>query len=191
MFLLLSGGVIALMSSYVNIQYTVQLYNCIFTMHIHIHMIVIRDLFGLLRVLAAAVVVVVVVVEEDEVVVEVAIMVKHFVVASNLVLCFWLAGSLSSRVADGHHIYRASHLQGMHGKYFYWRKRITFTGQTESKFMHVCVWHMLSLTPKISFWNLNSRSAFAKCGVRLGILGRLSSRRKKHDQHLSPFSQSG
>ena len=189
MFLLLSGGVIALMSSYVNIQYTVQLYNCIFTMHIHIHMIVIRDLFGLLRVLAAAVVVVVV--EEDEVVVEVARMVKHFVVASNLVLCFWLAGSLSSRVADGHQIYRASHLQGMHGKYFYWRKRITFTGQTESKFMHVCVWHMLSLTPKISCWNLNSRSAFAKCGVRLGILGRLSSRRKKHDQHLSPFSQSG
>lgn len=117
MFLLLSGGVIALMSSYVNIQYTVQLYNCIFTMHIHIHMIVICDLFRLLRVLAAAVVVVVV--EEDEVVVEVAIMVKHFVVASNLVLCFWLAGSLSSRVADGHHIYRASHLQGMHGKYFY------------------------------------------------------------------------
>ena len=98
---------------------TVQLYNCIFTMHIHIRMIVIRDLFGLLRVLAAAVVVVVVVVEEDEVVVEVGIMVKHFVVASNLVLCFWLAASLSSRVADGHHIYRASHLQGMHGKYFY------------------------------------------------------------------------
>ena len=174
-FLLLSRGVIALMSSYVNIQYSdsVQLYKCIFTMHIHIHiMIVIPDLLGLLGVLAAAVVVVV---EEEEVVVEVAIMVKQFVVASNLVLCFWLAASLS---CPGRR--RASHLEG-----------ITFTGQTESKFMHVCVWHMLSLTPKISFWNLDSRSAFANCGVRLGILGRLSSRHKKHDQHLSPFSQSG
>ena len=90
-------------------------------------MIVIRDLFGLLRVLAAAVVVVVV--EEDEVVVEVGIMVKHFVVH---------LGSQTGITFTGHHIYRACMVS-------------TSTEERESKFMHVCVWHMLSLTPKISF----------------------------------------